>query len=334
MLKVRKLSVLGLLLGLLISVSLFAGCASQPSAEAPPAEQPTQTEAPTTNQAPAVQPQLDAEQVIKEAAFKYYDKMPNHIYKISEDETKELLDKGELKDYLVLDIRDQKSYDEGHIQGAIFVPFKEVGKNLDLIATNAKGKKGILVVCVTGQTAGQTVAALNMVGLPSRSINLGMKLGWLAKKYPTETTSVQPIAAEAYDWGDKAPVKEAIEKYFEKMPGGAYDQYKIGLDDLRSQLENNPEKFVVIDIRGTEEFNKGTIKGAIDIPFKEVHKHFEEITELAKGKTAVVACFTGQTAGQTDAILNLIGIKTLSLHRGINGGWVEEKGFEVIKPVN
>lgn len=329
MLKGRKLSFLGLLFILVLSMSLLAGCGA-PQAQAP-TEPATQTD-PVANEPVAETPQVDGQQVIKDAATKYYEKMPANLYKISEDETKALLDKGELGDYLVVDITTSESYAEGHIPGAIYVPFKEVGKNLDLIATNAKGKKGVLVVCVSGQTAGQAVAALNMLGIPSRSVNLGMKLGWNAKKYPTDKTPVEPMAAEAYDWSDKAPIKEVVEKYFEKMPDGMFGLYKISQDDLKAQLDSNPEKFLVVDVRGTEEYNKGTIKGAIDVPFKEVSKSFDKIAELGQGKTVVVACFTGQTAGQTDAVLNLIGIKTVSLNRGITAGWVGEKGFELVPP--
>jgi len=318
MFKNRKLMLLWLVLMLSFSLLFMVGCGGQEE----PAEQPGEN---TQQEAPVV----DSAQVVKDAADKYFAKMPEHIYKISEDDTKALLDSGELADYLVVDVRDAETYGKGHIQGAINVPYKEIGKNLDLIATNAKAKKGTLVVCFTGQTAGQAAAALNMLGIPTRSINLGMKLGWEAKGFPVVTDVTEASPAEAFDWADKAPIKEAVENYFEKMPSGMYDSYKIGLDELKAELEASPEKYVIVDVRGHEEYAKGTIKGAIDVPFKEVNQHFDEIAEMAKGKTVVVACFTGQTAGQTDTVLNLIGIKTVSLHRGINAGWVTEKGFEL-----
>jgi rhodanese-related sulfurtransferase len=322
MLTGRKRTVFSLLLVVLFSLSIVSGCSSQP----------TDKQTSETSQ-PAQVPKVDAEQAVKDAAIKYYDKMSSNVYKISEDETKQLLDKGELKDYLVVDIRDEKSYNESHIPGAIFIPFKEVGKNLDLLATNAKGKKGVLVACVTGQTSGQTVATLNMVGISARSINLGMKLGWLAKKYPTETTVNKPLPVASYDWGDKAPVKQAVENYYEKMASsGMFSLYKISEEDLKAQLESNAEKFVVLDIRDKKDFDAATIKSAINIPFKEIGKNIDKIAELSKGKTVVVGCYTGQTAGQTDAVLNLIGIKTVSLNRGITAGWIGEKAYPVVKP--
>lgn len=319
MIKNRKLLLFGFILLLVFSMMLSTGCggAEEVAAEEPVAEE-------------IQEPVVDTQAVIRDAADNYFAKMPEHLYKISEDETKALLDSGELADYLVIDLRSAEDYGKGHIQGAINIAYAEVGKNLDLIATNAKGKKGPLVVCYTGQTAGQATSALNMLGIPARSINLGMKTGWDVKGYPTVTDVSTAAAAETIDWADKAPIKAAVENYFDKIPSGMFDSYKIGLDDLKAELDASPEKYAVIDLRGHEEYAKGTIKGAVDIPFKEVNQHFDEIAEMAKGKTVVVACFTGQTAGQTDTVLNLMGIKTVSLHRGINAGWVTEKGFELV----
>lgn len=324
MFKNRKLTVFSFLLILALSLSLVVGCGQQePAAPQEPEQQAQEQQT----------PEVDAKALIREAADKYYAKMPEHIYKISNDDVKALYDSGDLADYLVLDITGHDHYAEGHIEGAIDVPFGKVGENLDLIATNAKGKRGVFVVCWTGQTAGQTVALLNMIGIPARSINLGMELGWKAKGYPVVTEPTEPKAAESYDWGKKAPVKEAVEKYFNRMAKeGMFEVYKISQDNLKAQLEANPEKYLVVDVRGHEEYAKGSITAdALDVPFKEVHKHFDEIAEKAKGKMVVVACYTGQTAGQTDAVLNLIGIKTVSLNRGINAGWVKEKGFELVQ---
>lgn len=315
----RKLMLLLLVLMLSFSLLFMVGCGGQEDGEQPAENAQQEQEAPV----------VDSAKVVKDAADKYFAKMPEHSYKISEDDTKALLDSGELADYLVIDVRDAETYGKGHIQGAINVPYTDIGENLDLIAANAKAKKGVLVVCFTGQTAGQATAALNMLGISTRSINLGMTLGWEAKGYPVVTDVTEAAPAEAFDWVDKAPIKEAVENYFEKMPSGMYGSYKIGLDELKAELDASPEKYVIVDVRGHEEYAKGTIKGAIDVPFKEVNQHFDEIAELAKGKTVVVACFTGQTAGQTDTVLNLIGIKTVSLHRGINAGWVDEKDFEL-----
>jgi len=121
----------------------------------------------------------DNSQVLKQAVFNYYERMPDHVYKIPEAELKELVDSGS-QDIYILDIRDAKDYAQGHIKGAHNIPFKEVGKNLDKLPLD----KTIIVYCYTGQTAGQTTAALNIAGFEARSLNGGMNNGWSKAGYP------------------------------------------------------------------------------------------------------------------------------------------------------
>lgn len=119
--------------------------------------------------------------IVKEAVVQYFERMPDHIYKISEPELKQLVDAQ--SDIYILDIREPKDYAAGHIQDAHNIPFREVGRNLDKLPTN----KTIVVYCYTGQTGGQTTAALNIAGFKARSLNGGMNNGWKAKNYPVET---------------------------------------------------------------------------------------------------------------------------------------------------
>jgi rhodanese-related sulfurtransferase len=121
----------------------------------------------------------DNSQVLEQAVFSYYERMPNDIYKIPEADLKELVDSNN-QDIYILDIRDAKDYAQGHIKGARNIPFKEVGKNLDKLPKD----KTIIVYCYTGQTGGQTTAALNIAGFKARSLNGGMNNGWAKSGYP------------------------------------------------------------------------------------------------------------------------------------------------------
>lgn len=124
----------------------------------------------------------DNSQTLKQAVTAYYERMPDDIYKIPEAELNKLVNSNN-KDIYILDIRDTKDYVQGHIKGAHNVPFKEVGKNLDKLPTD----KTIIVYCYTGQTGGQTTAALNIAGFKARSLNGGMNNGWVKAGYPTVT---------------------------------------------------------------------------------------------------------------------------------------------------
>lgn len=114
-----------------------------------------------------------------DAVVAYYERMPDDIYKIPEAELKQLVDLNN-KDIYILDIRETKDFAQGHIVGAHNIPFKKVGESLDKIPKD----KTIIVYCYTGQTGGQTTAALNIAGFKAKSLNGGMNNGWLKASYP------------------------------------------------------------------------------------------------------------------------------------------------------
>lgn len=105
-------------------------------------------------------------------------------YKVSEDNLKAMIDNSE--DFYLLSIRGEKDYTAGHIVGAENIPWGAgMEKSFSTLPTNKK----VVVYCYTGQTAGQTVAALRLLGIDAVSLNggLGMEanapLGWSNKGY-------------------------------------------------------------------------------------------------------------------------------------------------------
>lgn len=157
---------------------------------------------------------------------------------------------------------------------------------------------------------------------------------------PAATTPTTPSSSTATPAPAPDPNKviaDAVAAYFTNMPS---DLYKIPLQTLKDELEKNPNKYIVFDIRQPDAYAKGHIKGAINIPYgPEIAKNLEKMRNAAQGKTAVVACYTGQTAGQTDSLLNLAGIKARSLDFGMgmdnfDKGWMAMKFPVVTEPAS
>ncbi len=105
-------------------------------------------------------------------------------YKIGEETLKMAIEADQ--DYTILSIRQRKHFAEGHIPGAINIPW---GKGMqEHFGQLPKGKK-MVVYCYTGQTAGQTVAGLRMLGFDAVSLNGGMgtsankSYGWSNKGF-------------------------------------------------------------------------------------------------------------------------------------------------------
>ena len=66
---------------------------------------------------------------------------------ITPEEAKRIMDSGE--EHIVLDVREQEEYDEGHIPGAILIPYTEIENKVEEILVD-KDKK-ILVYCRSGR---------------------------------------------------------------------------------------------------------------------------------------------------------------------------------------
>lgn len=78
---------------------------------------------------------------------------------ITPDEAKKIMDTE--KDYIILDVREQDEFDEGHIPGAILIPYTEIENKAEEILPDKD--KLILVYCRSGRRS--KIAAESLVSL-------------------------------------------------------------------------------------------------------------------------------------------------------------------------
>jgi len=100
----------------------------------------------------------------------------------------------ELTDYFLLDIRKPADFCNGHIHGAINIPFEQVAKPENL--TELPTDMPILVICYTGHTASQINSILNMLGYNAWTLRFGMT-SW-REKSPTKVWSNSQIPQDIY----------------------------------------------------------------------------------------------------------------------------------------
>jgi rhodanese-related sulfurtransferase len=315
-------------LALIIALMLTAGMtACAPKTEAPVTPAPTAAPEP----APAVEaPKTD---VVADAVNAYYANMPEDIYKIAEKDFVDKVKAGE--SMLILDIRSAEDYGKGHVKGAVNAPWgPAIAASMDKLPTD----KPIMVYCYTGQTAGQTVAVLNMAGFNAKSVNLGWNLG-ISKVEGiadlTETTANEFPAVTASEI--KPEIKAAVTAYYDGLDavkGTTYTNYKISEDDAKKLVDAKDTSVLFLSVRKAEDFAKGHIEGAANIPFG---KGMEQLfNTLPKDKKIIVYCYTGQTAGQTVAGLRLLGYDAVSMNAGMGtkanapAGWLN-KGYPVVQ---
>lgn len=275
---------------------------------------------------------VSAKSPVEDAVNAYFANMPADVYKISE---KDFVAKVKANESMfILDIRQPDVYAKGHIKGAVNAPWgTAISDNLEKLPKD----KTIMVYCYTGQTAGQAVALLNMAGFNVKSVNLGWDLGiskveGVAGVIETKANSFPAIASAV-----TPEIKTAVTAYLkglEAVKGATYANYKISEADAKALLDKKDPNVVFVSVRKAEDFAKGHITGAINIPFGKGME--QKFNTLPKDKKLIVYCYTGQTAGQTVAGLRLLGYDAVSMNGGTGmpsnapSGWVN-KGYPLVK---
>ena len=126
-------------------------------------------------------------------------------------------------------------------------------------------------------------------------------------------TAIPALAQEPS--GDFAVVQQAADAYLSagKSPNiSAPDLFEI-LND--GDPSNDP---FILSVRSAEQYAKGHIPGAVNVPWREVAKA-ENLAKLPTDKQIVVYCYTGHTASQVTAILSSLGYDAINMKFGMTG---------------
>jgi rhodanese-related sulfurtransferase len=263
-------------------------------------------------------------------AYQYFANMPDNTYKIDNKEFVEKLKAGE--ELYVVDIRSAEDYAKGHAKGAINLPWgPEMGDQFKMIPQD----KEVLIYCYTGQTAGQAVMTMNLAGINARSVHLGWNMGISKVEGFEAVTEMDAHTFGTETYTIEAEIQDAIHLYYAGLAdvkGTTFANYKISEDDLKAMMDAGDD-FYLLSVRKAEDYAKGHIKGAVNVPFGK--DMLNGVGKVPKTKKVVVYCYTGQTAGQAVAAMRLIGIDAVSLNGGVGTpanvpmGWTN-KGYELV----
>jgi rhodanese-related sulfurtransferase len=232
---------------------------------------------------------------------------------------------------LVVSLRPAESFALGHVPEAVNMPFGTLfeSENLSTLPDDNK----IIVTCYTGHTASQATALLNLCGYDATNLKWGI-MGWTkdttvaTKQFanpesdlPVETAANEPTATyvrPSVDVTSSSVDSEIIQAACNTYASAGEKNIKAG-DLLNLILDgddsNDP---VIVSVRTAEQYVKGHIPGAINIPFKDIAK-VENLEKLDPNKQIVVYCYTGRDASQATAILNILGYNASNLLWGMTG---------------
>ena len=276
---------------------------------------------------------LAVSDAVEDAVNGYFANLPEDNGMIGEEAFVEKVKAGE--DLFVLDIRQPDVYNEGHVKGAVNVPWGPDAMPAAL--DKLPGDETIYVYCYTAQTANQAVALLNFAGFEAKSVRFGWNLG--ISQVDGYEEIVETEANElggATDYEINSDVKAAIEDYYAGLADvsdSMYKNYKIAEDMLKMAIDSDAD-MMVVSIRQPGAFAEGHIEGAVNIPWGAGMEQY--FGQLPQDQKLVVYCYTGQTAGQAVAGLRMLGYDAVSLNGGMGTdanaplGWANQ-GYEVVQ---
>lgn len=226
------------------------------------------------------------------------------------------IDAGE--EVFVVDIRQQDVYDAGHLKGAYRASWgADLADKVGTLPTD----KPVYIYCYTGQTAGQTVALMRMLGIDAYSVQSGYDNGISQvegfEAYVDTTAAELPDAGAAFD----PFLLPEVQAYFASVTDNG--NFQIASADAKALVDAGT--VTVLDVRQAEDYTAGHIAGAVNIPFGQGM----DFSDVPTDQQVIVTCYTGQTAGQTVAVLRMLGYSAVSLKGGMNNGWTAE-GLEVV----
>ncbi|MDL2219245.1 rhodanese-like domain-containing protein [Ruminococcaceae bacterium OttesenSCG-928-O06] len=130
----------------------------------------------------------------------------------------------------------------------------------------------------------------------------------------TPDSSAPPATDAVYD---------AAYNYFATFPS---DNNVIKAADLFTMMDNEDEMFI-LDIRRPDDYAAGHLIGAVNLSFFDM-SIAENLDKLPDDRPIMVYCYTGQTASQVTALLNIAGKVAKNVQSGFNNAISKEENYE------
>ena len=189
-------------------------------------------------------------------------------------------------DLIIVDVRQPEEYAEGHIEGAINIPIRDLAKNLDLLPDL---DAPIVVVCGSAWRSPIGMTSLQLLGYTNvRSMSGGMR-AWDEDGFATVT---EPTEAEAGTAPIDPDVLAAVDAQLSSLPQGFGG---IKAEDLNVKLVEAPPA-MLIDVR-TPEGGPGYIAGATHMPLQELMSFVDDLPQTRTPRSSSTAASgTGATS--------------------------------------
>jgi len=235
-------------------------------------------------------------------------KEPGHYASVSAEYLKKQMDAG--TDMLLIDSRPKRTkFDKGHIQGALSIPDSEFEQ---MTGQLPQDKNKLLIFYCEGYQC----------KLSHKSAQRAIALGF---------TNVKVYSAGYPEWIEKFGIAGTgdAKKIATKLKSGK-EEGSIDIADFEKIMKENPESLFLVDVRDADEFAKGSLKTAINIPVDQLKKR---IAELPSDKPIVFVCGTGARSGESFYMVQDLRPEMKSVYYVEAGMTFKKDGsFEIAKP--
>ncbi|AOM82386.1 respiratory selenite reductase-associated lipoprotein SrrE [Salisediminibacterium beveridgei] len=232
------------------------------------------------------------------------------------------------EDYFILDVRDTTTFIEGHIPGAVSIPFRVSG--IEHLYVELPEDKTIYVVCFSGHTASQTVGMLNAAGYDAKALQFGMG-GYaagtgLGSDIPGGPADL-PVVTTGYELTETYALPEVMSDA-DDMTAAAFEQSQVMLDKELPAVMGAPavkelidegelDEYQLIDTRLEEHYSQGHVEEAANIPYNELFTE-ENLSLLDPDKMTIVIGYNGYDASQITRLLGQLDYKAAPLAYGMS----------------
>ncbi len=179
----------------------------------------------------------------------------------------------------LLDVRQPQEFSRDHIEGAVSIPLRELGHELDQIPKD----QPIVVICGSGHRSAIAMMALQLAGFEEVQ---SLEGGLIALNVVQAAT---------------AGVEDKLDSYLASLSEG------WGLALGEQVLQWQP---FLVDVRKADEYAGGFIEGAVNIPIRKLAQHLDALPGL--DEKIIVVCGSGTRSAIGMAALQLLGYKDVT----------------------
>ncbi|MFU8841242.1 MAG: rhodanese-like domain-containing protein [Nitriliruptoraceae bacterium] len=313
--RTRTRSLLATLLALLL---ILAACGDGDDAPEPEAEDDAPLALDLEEEDEAEEPEEEPAEEEPAAEFDLVAAIDDHVSTLPDGwgtvgDVEALKEALQVENTVLIDVREAGEYEEGHIEGAINIPIREVASSLELIPTD----RPVIIYCASGWRAGMAYSTLRLMGYDNvRAWTPGWN-GWTAAEEPVSTDPVEPEVVGAPDV--EPELLDAVDGFLSTLPEGFLTNSLEAVQDLMGQ------DAVLVDVREPAEYEAGFIPDALSVPLRTM---VSTDVEVPTSGPVVVYCQSGYRAALALPMYHLLGNTNAVGFPGSFGAW--EAAGEVV----